>query len=97
MTDEHARVLGEGDDRARAEQDVFGPSFLLRRPLLERHGGLLDAQATGGQLAGQMTVEDVLGHVLVRTDDVIVRVDRRHVGGEADGERLRRGERRRVK
>jgi MoxR-like ATPase len=31
----HIRLLGEGEDRARAEQDVFGPSFLLRRPLLD--------------------------------------------------------------
>ncbi|HEV7678122.1 MAG TPA: MoxR family ATPase [Candidatus Dormibacteraeota bacterium] len=31
----HIRLLGDSDDRARAEQDVFGPSFLLRRPLLD--------------------------------------------------------------
>jgi len=31
----HIRLLGEGDDRARAEQDIFSPSFLLRRPLLD--------------------------------------------------------------
>jgi MoxR-like ATPase len=31
----HIRLLGESDDRARAEQDVFGPQFLLRRPLLD--------------------------------------------------------------
>jgi MoxR-like ATPase len=31
----HIRLLGEGEDRTRAEQDVFGPSFLLRRPLLD--------------------------------------------------------------
>ena len=31
----HIRLLGEGADRARAEQDVFGPDFLLRRPLLD--------------------------------------------------------------
>jgi MoxR-like ATPase len=31
----HIRLLGEGADRVRAEQDVFGPDFLLRRPLLD--------------------------------------------------------------
>jgi len=31
----HIRLLGEGADRVRAEQDVFGPEFLLRRPLLD--------------------------------------------------------------
>jgi MoxR-like ATPase len=31
----HIRLLGEGDDRVRAERDVFGPDFLLRRPLLD--------------------------------------------------------------
>jgi MoxR-like ATPase len=31
----HIRLLGEGEDRHRAEQDVFGPEFLLRRPLLD--------------------------------------------------------------
>jgi MoxR-like ATPase len=31
----HIRLLGEGEDRVRAEHDVFGPEFLLRRPLLD--------------------------------------------------------------
>jgi MoxR-like ATPase len=31
----HIRLVGEREDRARAEQDVFGPDFLLRRPLLD--------------------------------------------------------------
>jgi MoxR-like ATPase len=31
----HIRLLGEADDRSRAEQDLFGPEFLLRRPLLD--------------------------------------------------------------
>jgi MoxR-like ATPase len=31
----HIRLLGEGEDRVRAEHDVFGPDFLLRRPLLD--------------------------------------------------------------
>jgi MoxR-like ATPase len=33
----HIRLLGEssGEDRARAEHDLFGPDFLLRRPLLD--------------------------------------------------------------
>jgi MoxR-like ATPase len=31
----HIRLVGEREDRARAEQDVFGPEFLLRRPLLD--------------------------------------------------------------
>jgi len=31
----HIRLLGEGADRARAEEDVFGDDFLLRRPLLD--------------------------------------------------------------
>jgi len=31
----HIRLVGEREDRVRAEQDVFGPEFLLRRPLLD--------------------------------------------------------------
>jgi MoxR-like ATPase len=31
----HIRLLGETEDRARAEHDIFGPEFLLRRPLLD--------------------------------------------------------------
>ena len=31
----HIRLLGDGDDRARAERDIFGEEFLLRRPLLD--------------------------------------------------------------
>ena len=31
----HIRLLGERDDRTRAEHDIFGPDFLLRRPLLD--------------------------------------------------------------
>ncbi len=31
----HIRLVGEREDRARAEHDVFGPDFLLRRPLLD--------------------------------------------------------------
>ena len=31
----HIRLLGEEEDRARLENDVFGPEFLLRRPLLD--------------------------------------------------------------
>ncbi len=31
----HIRLLGEADDLARAEQDLFGPDYLLRRPLLD--------------------------------------------------------------
>ena len=31
----HIRLLGEDEDRARLEKDVFGPEFLLRRPLLD--------------------------------------------------------------
>ena len=31
----HIRLVGEGEDRVRTEQDVFGPDFLLRRPLLD--------------------------------------------------------------
>jgi MoxR-like ATPase len=31
----HIRLLGEADDRARAERDLFGSEFLLRRPLLD--------------------------------------------------------------
>jgi MoxR-like ATPase len=31
----HIRLVGEREDRVRAEQDVFGPDFLLRRPLLD--------------------------------------------------------------
>ena len=31
----HIRLLAEDADRARAERDVFGPEFLLRRPLLD--------------------------------------------------------------
>src|SRR5579864_8835088 len=31
----HIRLLGEADDRARAERDLFGTEFLLRRPLLD--------------------------------------------------------------
>jgi len=31
----HIRLLGEADDRARAERDIFGEEFLLRRPLLD--------------------------------------------------------------
>src|SRR5580704_13687108 len=29
----HIRLVGEREDRVRTEQDVFGPDFLLRRPL----------------------------------------------------------------
>ena len=31
----HIRLLGDADDRARAERDIFGEEFLLRRPLLD--------------------------------------------------------------
>ncbi len=31
----HIRLVGEREDRVRTEQDVFGPEFLLRRPLLD--------------------------------------------------------------
>src|SRR3984893_1919455 len=31
----HIRLLGENEDRARAEHDIFGVDFLLRRPLLD--------------------------------------------------------------
>lgn len=31
----HIRLLGEGGDRAAAEREIFGPEFLLRRPLLD--------------------------------------------------------------
>ena len=31
----HIRLVGEREDRVRTEQDVFGPDFLLRRPLLD--------------------------------------------------------------
>ena len=31
----HIRLVGEREDRMRTEQDVFGPEFLLRRPLLD--------------------------------------------------------------
>ncbi|MGH7860716.1 MAG: AAA family ATPase [Candidatus Dormibacteraceae bacterium] len=31
----HIRLLDEAGDRSRAEKDIFGPEFLLRRPLLE--------------------------------------------------------------
>ncbi|HUZ88477.1 MAG TPA: MoxR family ATPase [Candidatus Acidoferrales bacterium] len=31
----HIRLLDEAGDRSRAERDIFGPEFLLRRPLLE--------------------------------------------------------------
>jgi MoxR-like ATPase len=31
----HIRLVGESEDRMRTEQDVFGPDFLLRRPLLD--------------------------------------------------------------
>jgi MoxR-like ATPase len=31
----HIRLVGEREDRVRTEQDVFGPQFLLRRPLLD--------------------------------------------------------------
>ena len=31
----HIRLVGESEDRVRTEQDVFGPEFLLRRPLLD--------------------------------------------------------------
>src|ERR1700680_1690215 len=31
----HIRPLGENEDRARAEHDIFGVAFLLRRPLLD--------------------------------------------------------------
>src|SRR5437879_11290559 len=30
----HIRLLRDADDRARAERDIFGEEFLLRRPLL---------------------------------------------------------------
>ena len=31
----HIRLLGEGGDMAAAEREIFGPEFLLRRPLLD--------------------------------------------------------------
>ena len=31
----HIRLLSEGSDRARAEEEIFSPEFLLRRPLLD--------------------------------------------------------------
>ena len=31
----HIRLLGESGDRAAAEKEIFGPDFLLRRPLLD--------------------------------------------------------------
>src|SRR5579871_3404168 len=31
----HIRLLGEGGDRQAAEREIFGPEFLLRRPLLD--------------------------------------------------------------
>jgi MoxR-like ATPase len=31
----HIRLLGEGDDRTTAERDLFGATYLLRRPLLD--------------------------------------------------------------
>jgi MoxR-like ATPase len=31
----HIRLLGEDADRPRAEHDIFGPDYLLRRPLLD--------------------------------------------------------------
>ncbi|MGH7775769.1 MAG: AAA family ATPase [Candidatus Dormibacterales bacterium] len=31
----HIRLLGEGTDLGRAETEIFGPEFLLRRPLLD--------------------------------------------------------------
>ncbi len=31
----HIRLLGEGDDRTAAERDLFGATYLLRRPLLD--------------------------------------------------------------
>jgi MoxR-like ATPase len=31
----HIRLLGEGGDPAAAEREIFGPDFLLRRPLLD--------------------------------------------------------------